>query len=593
MAPEPHGGRRTLHGLWTPPVPGESDAGNRFVRSFLTYTEMGGEPIDEPWIVAKLANLSAYDCLDFLGRLSCMLEAAPTANVEQQVRIMRRLGWSEATVAVAQTAITASGNPRAMFFPQQVAHLARLAVLHADPRRADGFGGGAQAQEIVTCLLAVTELLGEGDADLESEDGQISWILRQVAINERPDSVAMWTRYYDIFVRIWGEVATAEQFEAGAAFKRYTGLTIERWLAVAFGIYAQFLGYGRFTTDDFGIDATRYFANTNVSEAEAQTMIEQSARTLHELRKEIRAEEEKFGPTVYRCQAFEQHPLLRIPDRESTVIPIAVDAYQRHVLQGIFWILSDGAINEGFAREHFTSAFGSVFEEWVQRTYERALPAVGTPRVYRARQYKRGKNAVDSTDVVLDYSPDSAVFVEVVAKRPQSATVTRGDIGAFTFDLEAGVMKKAKQLDHNIKDFRDGRLVLGEMKPAQISRIYPVIVAVEGFPDLPPIPQRIERELAARDLLRDLPPLALLSGEELVAVEALMEHGFSFAVLLQRWKLNPNTAALPFANFYDLTDDLHAPEIQRAAHQDQVWAELVGFFHGNLFAPAQQDAEGS
>ena len=117
--------------------------------------------------------------------------------------------------------------------------------------------------------------------------------------------------------------------------------------------------------------------------------------------------------------------------------------------EGIFWVLSDAAMAEGKPREHFTGAFGQVFEEWVQRTFERAIPTVGVKRVHRARPYQSRQGNVDSTDVVLDYEPE-AVFIEVVSKRQQSATLTRGDYAAFSSDLEAGVLKKAKQLDRNI-----------------------------------------------------------------------------------------------------------------------------------------------
>jgi hypothetical protein len=548
---------------------------------------MGGEAVDEQWIVDRLERMSAYDCLDFLGRLSCMVDAAPIADIRQQVRIMERLQWSEVAIKTVEAALDAATYPRALFFPQQVVHLSRMVVLHADPRPPDGFVGGNLNKEFLDCVLGVTELLGEGEADLELEDNQVSWILRQTAINDRPDSVALWTRYYDIFARIWHEVPTAQMFEADAAFTRYTGLSIQRWLAVGFALYIQFLNYGRFQSDDFGIDAPQYFAKSAIQPAEWHSLLANSASTLDEIRAAIVAETDKFGPAIYRCQAFEQRPLLRFPGDGELVIPIAADSYERHITEGIFWILSDGAMSEELPREHFTSAFGHVFEEWVQRTFERALPAVGTPRVHRAKPYKGAHGTVDSTDVVLDYEPD-AVFVEIVAKRPRSATLTRGDIAAFKADLEAGVLKKAKQLDRNVHDFRDGRLVLGDMNQSRITRIFPVILSVEGFPSMPPMSQIVCREIAQRGWLHDLPPVALLSGEDLAAIEALMEQGVTFVELLRRWRLAPEYAALPFGNFFDMSDDLKSKPTRRSEHQDVCWLELTAQIQGDLFPRPQK-----
>lgn len=566
---------------------GGDDAGSRYGRTFLSYSELGGPVVDEQWIVSRLQRMSAYDCLQFIGRLSCMIHAAPFADIGQQVRIMRRLRWSDAAIKAVEAELEAGAHSRALFFPQQLVHLARLAVMHADPRAPDDFGAGKLNAEFLDCVLGVTELLGEGDTDLELEDNQVPWILRQIAINARADSVALWTRYYDIVARIWHEVPTPETFEADTAFMRYTGLSIERWLTLGFGLFSQFLGYGRSLSDDFRIDAPHYFANTTVKSNEWKSLFAQTAATLDELQAEIVAEEEALGPTVYRCQAFEKRPLLRFVDQPQMVIPIALDSYERRITEGIFWILSDGAIGEGLAREHFTGAFGQVFEEWVQRAFERAIPAVGTPRVHRAKPYKgSGGTEVDSTDVVVDYEP-AAVFVEIVAKRPATATLTRGDRDAFRADLEAGVLKKAKQLDRNVRDFREGRLVLGDMDAARITQIFPVILSVEGFPFMPPISQIIHREIAENGWLQGLPPVALLSGEDLAAIEALMEQGVTFIELLSRWRLTPEVSALAFANFYDMSEDIRSQPERRSAHQEVCWQELIGTIRGGLFGQAE------
>lgn len=189
--------------------------------------------------------------------------------------------------------------------------------------------------------------------------------------------------------------------------------------------------------------------------------------------------------------------------------------------------------------------------------------------------------------MVLDYEPE-AVFIEVVSKRQQTATLTRGDYAAFSSDLEAGVLKKAKQLDRNITDFRSGTLVLDTMDRARITTIFPVILAIEGFPSMPPMPQIIAREIGRRGLLTGLPPVALLGAEELAAIEALMEQGANFAELMRRWKVESGFDALPFANFIDLTPDLRSKATRRSRYQDDCWGELMGSIRHGLFHPADR-----
>jgi hypothetical protein len=188
MSPFSRRGLSTLSGLWTP-LRDEDDGDapdNRYVRTFVTYSELGGEAADEEWITSRLQKMSTYDCLQLLGRLSCMVDAAPLGDQLQQLRIMERLGWS-AVVRDAASAILAGdgGAGRSMFFPQQLVHLARLAVIHADPRPMDDFAGGALHHDFTQCVLGVTELLAE-DVRLDREEHVVSFILgRQRSTTDR------------------------------------------------------------------------------------------------------------------------------------------------------------------------------------------------------------------------------------------------------------------------------------------------------------------------------------------------------------------------------------------------------------------------
>jgi hypothetical protein len=583
----------TATGLWTPRPSSRqaSDPGSRYARTFVAYTDIGGEAVDEAWIIAKLEKLSAYDCLQALGRLSCMVDAAPLGDQDQQLRIAERLGWPQVVRDAVEPVVRSNGG-RALFFPQQLVHLSRLAVLYADPRPMDSFGGHALISDFMHCLLGVSEVLSEDEVDLEIEKNQVSWILRQTAINDRADSVALWARYYDIFVRAWDEVATPEAFDAAAAFEAFTGITIQRWVSTGFAFYSLFLRYGNFSSEDFFVAPSTAFAETSLQAAEYDALLALTAVTLDECRQRILDEQERLGPTTYRCQSFEERPLLRVAGDPESVIPLAVDSFERRITEGIFWILSDGAMDKGLPREHFSGAFGQVFEEWVQRAFERVLPTVGVTRVHRAKPYAGHHGPADSSDVILDYGTD-AVFVEVVAKRPQVATLTRGDYAAFEKDLDAGVLKKAKQLDRNVAEFRSKHLVVGDMNPNQINQIFPVILSIEGFPSMPPISQVIAKRISDHGWLLDLPPVALLGAEELAAIEAFMEQGVSFLDLLRGWKIESEYPALPFANYVDLSSDLKSKVHHRARYQGESWDELVGLIRGGLFNRFEHEAKPS
>jgi hypothetical protein len=553
-----------------------------FVHTFVTWEELTGRKMSEAEVVEKLSRLSAYDCLQAVGRLSCMVDGGSLMSLEKQRMIMERLGWpQDARDLMDEKMGDSDGEMRCVFFPQQVVHLARLAVLHADPRPPDDFGGGAAVADFIDCLLGVSDLFEEGDLDENDPRSVMPWILRQLAINERQDSPLLWGRYYDILVRTWGEVATPEAFDAAEAFDRYTGISMADWLTTGLALYGRLLTYGAGTSEEYFIEPNTLFLNSPVSEEVWQPFLDRNSQSLEECRAALEKEEADYGPTQYRAQAFEARPLLRFPD--GRLVPLACDSLQRRCTEGMFFELADGAQGEGLSREHFTSPFGAVFEEFVARAWERMMPIVGVSRVHRARTYMRGADEVDSTDVVLDGGTEGVIFCEVVSRRPRVATMTRGDWQSFTGDLATGPLKKARQLDLNIKDYRDGLLGFGDLRYEEGQRIWPMLVLTEGFPTMPPIPQYIAQEIGREGWLDGLPPLAILGSEDLAHLEALLEAGFGAVQLMATWKDDPTTANLPFSNFLTTLGDARVTGASQASFYRDSWDELTRLIRLRLF----------
>lgn len=390
-------------------------------------------------------------------------------------------------------------------------------------------------------------------------------------MNGRDDSALLWTRYYDVLVRTWNEVATPEAFDAAEAFERYTGITLQDWLSVGFAVFVRFFNYGGGSSEEYFLHPEQWFSKSAVPEEIWRAFLGRNSQTLEECRDSLVKEDEIYGPTMYRSQTFESRPLLSFPD--GRLIPLALDAVQRRATEGMFFELADGAVNDGQAREHFTSPFGKVFEEFVQRSLERMFPRFGAKRVYRPIDYERNGDPVESSDAVLDLAPDAA-FIEVVARRPRVATLTRGDYATFLEDLETGVLSKAHQLHLNITDFCDGALRFEGLTSDAVDVTWPVLVMVEGFPMMPPIPSLIESKLVERGELRDGPPLAVMSAEDLALLEALLLAGFSVLDLLRAWRAE-GMRDLPFQNFLDALEDDRVGEARRAPFFTETWNELT------------------
>src|SRR3954451_15658275 len=61
-----------------------------YIRPIITGEEFTGNRMSEGEIIERLSRLSAYDCLQILGRLSCMVHGASHGSRERQRLIMRR-----------------------------------------------------------------------------------------------------------------------------------------------------------------------------------------------------------------------------------------------------------------------------------------------------------------------------------------------------------------------------------------------------------------------------------------------------------------------------------------------------------------------
>jgi hypothetical protein len=557
-----------------------------FVHTIVTWEELTGSKLREAQIVDRLAKISAYDCLQALGRVSCMVHAGPLTSLSKHRLIMDRLGWPDQAKTLLEGKLTEEGaNGRALFFPQQLVHLARLAVLHCDQRDPDDFEGGAQTGAFIECLLGVSDLFEEGPLDEHDPSSTIPWVLRQLAINGRHDSTLLWGRYYDILIRTWQEVATPEAFDAADAFRRYTGLTMADWLTIGFAFYSRYFAYGDGHNEEYFVDPDPYLSEAAVGQELWGPFLARNAQTLEECRAALREEEEEYGSTQYRAQTFEKRPLLWFPD--GRVIPLALDSLERRCTEGMFFELADGAQAEGLRRDAFTGPFGAVFEEFVQRAWERMMPSLGVPRIHRPKTYKRGSENVESTDAVLDASAEGVVFCEIVSRRPRVATLTRGDWTSFLADLETGPLRKARQLDLNIKDYRSGVLKFDQLEYEEGQAIWPMLVLTEGFPTMPPIPQFIAQQIDQRGWLRGLPALAIVGSEDLALLEGLLGAGFGTHELLSLWKGNPSTVNLPFSNFVSTLQDPRVGLAREPRFYSETWDELTGLIRQRLFPETQ------
>lgn len=548
--PRARAGRWGDDATMSEPAAGSRGVDLNFASVYWTHEELFGRRITELEVIELLQQLAVEDCVEALSRLSCLVETSIPASPDRQVLIINRMGFAAAFAEQlsARVTNTEDGPRRTLFFSQQVTHLMRLALMHCDDRPGDHFEDNRRSDIFVRALFGVTDLF-RGELSTPGVDPQIQFMIRQLGLMARPDTLSVFSRYYDLLLRLWPKVVDPTEFDPASVFHQHTELTMERYFTIGFGVYSRFLNYSvsDIEPDDFALVPNTYFETTALKETDWRAFLKLLTAKPAGLRQALEREEAKYGQTLYRSSTFDRCPLVELS--HGRIIPTSFVALERAVTEGVFWILANATEAQQRPREDFTGPFGRVFERFVQESMERiAAKEPDPPTVFRDFSYGPRKHRVMSSDVTLVY-PHEALFCEVVTGRPIISTITRGDLKSFWNDVDKLVAKKARQLSRCLRDF----LIFGTLKfdgvgNERLQRVWPVLIMVEEFPLMPPIREEIDKRLRKRENWpRNVPRLTVMDADELGALETLVEQGWTMHEVIRQWKAD--APELPLANW--------------------------------------------
>ena len=571
-------------------MPAADELDLNWAQVYWTHQEMFGRAFTEDELVATLGTIAVDDLIEALSRFSCMVEGSHSLDASNQLRTLRRIGFEPEIVDQLEGLFDArqGGRPRVLFFPQQVVHLMRLAIRHGDRRPRDGFGGGALAGPFIRCIFGVTDLFGHELGRGTRADVR-GFILRQLGLMSRQETLYLFGRYYELLVRLWPRVHnTGGVFEPAAAFQQHTGISLEEFFILGFAVYSRFLNHVDQPDEPqaFALEPAGYFETTKVVRAQWEPFFAMLARTPNQLRAALDTEDARYGPGIYRCHTFDRAPLVRLEN--GTVVPTSFASLERAVTEGAFWLLADAAEAKGLPREAFTSPFGAVFERFAQESLER-IAAMESPPPASLRDFLYGPKRARalSSDMTFVYEGD-AIFFEVVTGQPNVATVTRGDDVAFREDVRRLILKKAAQLRRCWNDvFLYGRLRFDGVANARIQRVWPILILIEGFPLMPPLYGEVVEKIRRDGWPRGAPALTLFDADELAALETLVEtRGWHTLDIIARWKRE--APALPMSNW--LAEHV-VGGIGHATWHEASFAELTDLVARTVFGKSIDEIE--
>lgn len=300
---------------------------------YLTYSDLASREMSEAELVERLSRLSADDCIAQIANLCTRLEHLPGSPVSPEVqrRLIQEVA-GDGDLAKAFEAALSEPAPLIVFSEQQLLHLARLVMLHADSRPHDDFNGGHLYDEWVTCLVGVTDLLDAG-LQVEDRDERLSWELRQCGLNHHEDLLPVVALYYEVLRDLWPKESAEQIADVEAAFRRHAGLEMGDFFAIGTAVQARLMAHGRSKDGLAAVNPEKYFETTELRDA-WEPFFELSARDLAGMKVELEKEDEQFGETRYSSLTFERFPLFKATP--GVYLPISMNALQRRITQGIF-----------------------------------------------------------------------------------------------------------------------------------------------------------------------------------------------------------------------------------------------------------------
>lgn len=500
---------------------------------FVTHEEVYGRHGTWAELEGILSGLPAEAVVLSLAKLNALLFWHPIADRSAQRDLVRELLEDPAK----RVALRLLAQPdRVALFEEQLLALMKGAVLWGKPR--GGRELTEQWGEVMRAAFLTSELIGrEQDSTGDDERDLTVMAVRSLYFNSTEPPANLLARYYDLWLLRPRQVrhsSSANFVDIQAVFQDATGLDLRDYMAAGFALLAHFMRFR--TAKDFEktpFEVSWDDLKVNLSEPEAPTrFIQQIARPIAELAREFES-----MPSQPRAAGASLLPFFKTPValmESGALVPMSLRLLFENLTDGVYWTLHAHmkARYGDMGLYRFTSFVGELFQAHVYDALSGAYPDSPPLAKRLFGEVRYGQPEAESSDAMLTYG-DTLVFFEVSTSRLRYRdTVLEGDLEAFDKDIEKCVVSKAAQLTRVIADFRSGRLRYEGVEPAQIHRIFPVVVLLEAFPEFPLTWRRVHRQLEAGGYLTDVEPLQIMSAGDLESVEPLLAQGQTFESLL-------------------------------------------------------------
>lgn len=490
---------------------------DEYVPQFLA--EQGAAYGIDRWPVALLNLCHRDDLLRALTAATRVAHEGGEALTEWTRYVLSSVDPTLGKYLQASVEVTDGGPPR-VFMARQPLLLALRLILDGGTTTPEGSG---DPFVVVTLLshYAAREPANAGSADDEPRIGGFPAPLAMEIVQNNlfhsadhfGDLLArtylLWTAYESRLVRHPPREPLQQMLLAA------TGLTLDELITMAFAVFSQA------TQSRLGDVRMLDMSSLRLPQPAIDAFLARFSVTAEELAQHLSQES---GPWAFL--PIEDTPLLRIGPTSVAVIDERL--LQRRFTSALYWLVHDHEkeAHGDQARRAWTQTYSELVEIHAEDILSRLAPILlGGGSAFFTEEHL-GQLGDSAVDCGVDFG-DFVLLADVVQHQMTVPTRLLGRVSTFETDMQATVLKKAKQLHGSAR-----ALLAKSTHPAhplgrRPTRILPVVVQGADFP-VNPVTTTYAREKAAAAGWLTQPecdPLLIVTLDELEMVEALVQAG--------------------------------------------------------------------
>ncbi len=338
-----------------------------------------------------------------------------------------------------------------------------------------------------------------------------------------------------------------------------TGLTLSQLYGLCLGIFGHYASLaqqtkaawakGEDTTvvpGDFIISRDTYLRNTSLSDDLGKAILSSWSTNPTS----VRAVQQK---SPFDLECLRQRPLVDLGG-ERLAVPFPGFLFDRATIM-LWWDIHNHLPKQ--RRGQFATWWGQITQRYVYDLLEQALGSSTSPlrRWFREDDYERDQAVPPSPDAIVVGSIRGGLalaFIEVKSSRPKYEDVVLGDTEALRKHWESRLIgeqrkkKAVRQIDIAITKFRNSKLRLPGINPADIRRILPVVVTLDHWPIRGKLYYDFAKDVADANLLRQetVAPFEIFSCHDFEILVARMGKGEQLLEILDQRSID-NSQATP------------------------------------------------